>query len=43
MRSWKDRYVIYMIRKRLRKHGYSETVVNRVITMYTQPKPYKNV
>lgn len=38
-----DEFIIAEIRKRLKEHGYAEMVINRVITMYSRPKPYISI
>lgn len=38
MRGWIDKFVTWRFRRQMRKHGYSEMVINRVIGYYTRPK-----
>ena len=39
--DWLDRLVIWKLKRKLRAHGYTEMVINRVISYYTRPKPYE--
>ena len=39
--NWIDKVVIRRLKRKMREHGYSEMVINRVISYYTRPKPYE--
>ena len=43
MRSWIDRFVMWKLKRKMRKHGYTERVINRVISYYTKPKEYSSI
>lgn len=43
MRNPLDWFVIWLLRRRMRKHNYSERVIKAVISYYTRPKKYETV
>jgi len=34
-----DAFVLTMLKRRMRKHGYTERVINTVVSYYSRPKP----
>jgi len=34
-----DAFVLTMLKRRMRKHGYTERVINAVVSYYSRPKP----
>jgi len=38
-----DPVLLWRLRRKLRRHGYSEQAIAHVVSMYRRPKPYKTV